>query len=265
MTATTGTLLDAIVADTRTALAAAGPAVDLPAVLPPIRSLRSSVEAHTTLGTCAVIAEHKRRSPSRGVLAPAGDSVDVRTRRYETAGAAGISVLTEARHFAGGMEDLCAARAATGDVPLLCKDFIVDERQLIAARMAGADAALLIAALYDRAALARMVATAHGIGLEVLLEVHDAVELERALATDADLIGINARDLRSFTVDLAVVEALAPLVSDRPVVAESGIHGASDVRRVQRAGAAAVLVGERLMTAPDPAAVLAELRAAGAT
>lgn len=257
----TGTILDRIVADVRARIEP-GPGRAHADDAPATRSLVASIGARAAAGRVAVIAEHKRRSPSAGAIAP-----DVRLERqvraYAEGGAAGISILTERDHFGGSLDDLRAARSFGLDVPLLCKDFILEESQLVAARDAGADAVLLLAVLHDAARLRELVDAAHAAGLEVLAEVRDADELQRVLATDADLVGINARDLRTFRVDLEVVERLARTVdASRPVVAESGIRGVDDVARVRRDGASAVLVGELLMRSADPAGLVERLGAA---
>lgn len=255
----TGTILDRIVADVRARIepGVVGDGVDLRDQ--PVRSLVASIRQRTDAGRVAVIAEHKRRSPSAGAIAP-DVRLDAQVRAYAQGGAAGISILTERDHFGGSLDDLRAARATGIDVPLLCKDFILEESQLAAARAAGADVVLLIAVLHDGQRLRELVDAAHDLGLEVLAEVRDETELERVLATDADLVGINARDLRTFEVDLDVVDELARIVAGaRPVVAESGIRGVIDVARVRRGGASAVLVGELLMRSEDPARLVEQL------
>ncbi len=210
-----------------------------------------------------VIAEVKRASPSRGLFAAGADARAV-AEDYLTGGAAALSVLTDGPFFHGSLEDLeqVAMRAHAGQppVPVLRKDFIVDPYQVLEARAAGADALLLIVAALDRVQLAELLATTWELGMEALVEVHNEAELETALTAGARVVGINNRDLRTFTVDLAVSERLAPRVpGDRIVVAESGIHRASDVERLAAAGIDAILVGEALMTAPNRPAALAEL------
>ena len=206
-----------------------------------------------------VIAEVKRRSPSKGEIRPGLDPVAC-AKAYAEAGAAAISVLTDERFFGGHLDHLGAVRAAV-DVPLLRKDFIIDAYQIDQARVAGADAVLLIAAALQAESLAMLLAHAQGLGLDVLMEVHDEAELELALAAGADLVGINNRDLRSFQVDLATSERLAARVPEAVMwVAESGIHSPADVERLRRVGAHAVLVGELLMRAPDVGAALRTLR-----
>jgi indole-3-glycerol phosphate synthase len=206
-----------------------------------------------------VIAEVKRRSPSRGEIRPDLDPVAC-AKAYAEAGAAAISVLTDERFFGGHLDHLGAVRAAV-DVPLLRKDFVIDAYQIDQARVAGADAVLLIVAALEPALLAELHTHAQGLGLDALVEVHDEAELERALVAGADLLGINNRDLRSFRVELATSERLAPLVPEGVVwVAESGIHTSADLERLRAAGAQAVLVGESLMRAPDVGAALRTLR-----
>ena len=202
----------------------------------------------------AVIAECKRRSPSAGALTEESHW-GARARAYARGGAAALSVLTEADHFGGALEHLREAGAA--GLPLLRKDFLIDPTMVVEAAAFGADAVLLLPCILDDQALADLHACADGLGLAALVEVHDEEELERALALDPDLIGVNARDLSTFEVDLATIERLMPLVPGEVLrVAESGIHGLEDLRRVQRAGADAVLVGEALMGSSDPAATL---------
>lgn len=210
-----------------------------------------------------VIAEVKRASPSRGVFATGADAVTV-AEDYLAGGATALSVLTDGPFFHGSLEDLerVAMRAHAGQppVPVLRKDFIVDPYQVLEARAAGADALLLIVVALDRMQLTELLAATWELGMEALVEVHDEAELETALATGARVVGINNRDLRTFTVDLSVSERLAPRVpGDRIVVAESGIHRTSDVERLAAAGVDAILVGEALMTAPNRQAAVAEL------
>lgn len=260
----TGTYLERIVDDVRARLAAEPEPMAGASPPPPARSLARTIRARRDAGELAIIAELKRRSPSVGAIDPDVDPA-ARARAYAAAGAAGISVLTEPDHFGGSIADLVAARGAAGDVPVLRKDFVVEATQVDTARAAGADALLLIAALHEPAALQVLVQDAHSLGLEVLLEVHDEADLDRALATDAALIGINNRDLRSFVVDLSVTERLAPLVRDgRLVVAESGVRSEADAARMRAAGADALLVGESLMRADDPGKLLRALAVAGA-
>jgi indole-3-glycerol phosphate synthase len=206
---------------------------------------------HFRASGSSVIAEVKRRSPSKGALADIPDPA-VLARAYERGGAAAISVLTEQRRFGGSLADLRAVRAAV-DVPLLRKDFIVEPYQLLEARAAGADLALLIVAALDDDDLRRLHDDARELGLTVLVEVHDEAETERAVALGAELIGVNARNLKSLAVDNDTFGRLAPLVpDDRVKVAESGIFGAGDVQRFVTQGARVVLVGEALVKDGDP-------------
>ncbi len=208
----------------------------------------------------AIIAEHKRRSPSAGVIRP-GSSVAEIARAYERGGAAAISVLTEERHFDGSLEDLREARAAC-TLPLLRKDFIVDSYQLAEAAWAGASAVLLIVAALEPAALEALHAEAGERGLDVLVEVHDRAELEVALGLGARIIGINNRDLRDFSVDIErTFELLDAIGPPTIVVAESGIASAEQLARLRDRGVQAALIGERLMREEDPASALQALLA----
>jgi indole-3-glycerol phosphate synthase len=207
-----------------------------------------------------VIAEIKRRSPSAGAIRADARPADV-ARRYEAAGAACLSVLTEPHHFGGSLDDLVEARGAVS-LPVLRKDFTVDPYQIVEARVAGADCILLIiASVPDQ--LVDLSAQAKAIGLDVLVEVHNEPELERALAAGADMIGINNRNLHDLSIDLATTERLRPRVPPGIlVVGESGIETPDDMRRIAGVGVDAVLIGQSLMRAPDPGAHLAALRAA---
>jgi indole-3-glycerol phosphate synthase len=206
----------------------------------------------------AVIAELKRRSPSRGDI-NAGLLPGPQAAAYVAGGAAAISVLTEPRHFGGSADDLAAVRSAI-DVPLLQKDFHVDPLQLIEARALGASAVLLIARAVDPRTLKDLVAGASALGLEALVEVRTESELEVALGTVAPVIGINCRDLESLAVDFAVTERLLPLVPpDRIAVAESGIRSRVDVEQAASCGADAVLVGSSVSAASDAVAAVGAL------
>ena len=206
----------------------------------------------------AVIAEVKRSSPSAGVLATEADPTE-RARAYAGAGAAAISVLTDAPHFGGSVGDLQAVRIAT-ELPILRKDFMVHPSQVIEARAFGADAVLLIAAILSADELAAMLATARDLGMDALVEAHAEEDLERAIASGAEVIGVNARDLETLKVDLAGALARLPLIPrDRVAVLESGVSTRSQVSAAVDAGASAVLVGDALMRAHDPVAKLREL------
>lgn len=205
-----------------------------------------------------VIAECKRRSPSRGVLRPEYDPVAI-ARAYAAAGAAAISVLTEPTFFDGSLDHLVAVRAAV-DVPLLRKDFIVSEYQLFEARAAGADAVLLIVAALDPAGLAALGRRAGELGLDTLVEVHDAAELAVAADAGAAVIGVNNRNLKTLAVDVNASEALiARMPAGAVAVSESGLKSRADLARLRQRGYRAFLVGERFMTATDPGAALREL------
>jgi len=211
-----------------------------------------------------VIAECKRRSPSRGVLRADYDPVAI-AAGYVAAGAAAISVLTEPTFFDGSLDHLAAVRRAV-DVPLLRKDFVVSEYQLLEARAAGADAVLLIVAALAQADLRRLSARAGELGLDVLVEVHDAAELDRALAAGATAIGVNNRNLRTLSVDVQASEALiARMPRGVIAVSESGLRSAGDLRRLASLGYRAFLIGERFMTTDDPGAELRRLLDASAT
>ncbi len=208
----------------------------------------------------AVIAEIKRRSPSRGDLAPDLDPASL-ARQYEAGGAACLSVLTDARFFGGSPADLRAARAAVG-LPVLRKDFTVGPRDVCDARLMGADAVLLIAAVLEDRLLADLVALAGRLDLAALVEVHDAAELGRALAAGATLVGVNQRDLRTFAVDRDLAARLAPsFPPDVVAVAESGIRDAADAARLAAAGYRALLLGESVVTSADPRGAVAALAA----
>jgi indole-3-glycerol phosphate synthase len=198
----------------------------------------------------SVIAEHKRRSPSAGAIRDGATVEDV-VCAYERAGAAALSVLTEGPHFGGSLADLRAARAATR-LPILRKDFVVDHYQLFESAVAGADAILLIVAALEPRELERLHVDALALDLDVLVEVHDAEELEVALELDADVIGINNRDLTDFTVDVArTFELLSDVPAGKVVVSESGISTREQLDELERVGVDAVLVGEALMRADD--------------
>lgn len=209
-----------------------------------------------------VIAEVKRHSPSRGLLAVIDDPAAL-ARDYEAGGASVISVLTEQRRFRGTLADLDAVRAAV-DVPVLRKDFVVSSYQLWEARAHGADLVLLLVVALEQNALVSLIERAQSIGLTPLVECHTAREVDRALDAGAQLIGINARDLRTLEVDRGNFARLAPRIPEHVVkVAESGVRGPHDVIEYARNGADAVLVGGTLVTGKDPRSLVADLVAAG--
>ena len=206
----------------------------------------------------AIIAEIKRRSPSRGEFRSVFDVSEL-AQAYRRGGAAAISVLTDAEYFGAQPADLAVARNASG-LPVLRKDFLITEYMLVESRLIRADAVLLIAAILPGAQLAEMIALAGELSLASLVEVHSEHELARALDAGAPIIGINARDLRSFTVDLPLTCRLAQLVPPGvQVVAESGIRSRADIEMLRASGIGAFLIGESLLTAADPARMLSEL------
>ena len=257
-----GGLLDAIAASVRTTVAFRRASVPLDELSRAAARRRPDGarfrEAIARAGRVNIIAECKRRSPARGVLARAY-APDAIARVYERAGAAAISVLTEPTFFDGALAHLEAVRAATS-LPLLRKDFILDEYQIYEARAAGADAILLIVALLGDETLQRLADCARALALAALVEVHSPLELSAAREAGADIIGVNSRDLRTLAVDPGVCDALIQAAPAGCVmVAESGIRHRADVDRLAARGYRAFLIGERLMTAPDPASALAEL------
>lgn len=209
-------------------------------------------------GTVRLLAEVKRRSPSAGVIREGADPAEI-AQAYEQGGAAALSVLTDTEFFGGSLEALRRARAATA-LPVLRKDFIVDPVQVWEARAAGADAILLILRALDDSMLCDLLALARELEMDVLVEAHTAEEVNRGLAADATLLGVNNRDLATFTTDLGLSEQLARQVPAAVTfVAESGIHTAADVDRLGASGVDAVLVGEALMRQPDISAAAAAL------
>jgi indole-3-glycerol phosphate synthase len=217
----------------------------------------AALRQQSAVGT-AIIAEVKKGSPSKGIIRADFDPCDI-ARRYQAGGATCLSVLTDQRFFMGSLAYL-EAIAEIVSLPLLRKDFVVDSYQIYEARAAGADAVLLIAAALSQDALTELVAVATDLNLDVLLEVHNEEELERALRLPVELIGINNRDLKTFHTDLAVTERLLPLIpADRLVVSESGLRCRADIRRLQQAGAGAFLIGESLMREADFEKKLQEL------
>jgi indole-3-glycerol phosphate synthase len=218
------------------------------------RALRASIAA----GRAAVIAEIKKASPSKGVLREDFRPAEI-AETYARNGAACLSVLTDERFFQGSVDYLQQARAAC-ELPVLRKDFMVDEYQVMEAGAMGADCILLIVACLADSQMADLEAAAHALGMDVLVEVHDGDELDRALKLKTPLVGINNRNLRTFDVTLDTTLGLLPRVpADRLLVTESGILGAADVKRMRDANVHAFLVGEAFMRAPDPGAALANL------
>lgn len=209
------------------------------------RGFIAALRRQAAIGT-AIIAEVKKGSPSKGIIRADFDPCDI-AKRYQAGGATCLSVLTDHRFFLGSLAYL-EAIAEIVSLPLLRKDFVVDSYQIYEARAAGADAVLLIAAALEQDVLSELISVATDLSLDILLEVHNENELERALRLPVELIGINNRDLKTFHTDLAVTERLLPLIpSDRLVVAESGLCCRADIQRLQKAGAGAFLIGESLM------------------
>ena len=224
-------------------------------------SFRPFKEALTRPGV-SLIAEHKRRSPSAGTIREGVSVADV-VRAYERGGAAAVSVLTEPFHFGGSLDDLREARAASS-LPVLRKDFIVDEYQLYEAAALGADAILLIVAALEKDELERLLQEARALDLDALVEVHDEPELEIALEVEADVLGINNRDLTDFSVDVQrTFTLLADVPAGKTVVSESGFSTREQIEELERVGVDAVLIGETLMRAPDIEAAVRELTGGG--
>jgi len=222
---------------------------------PSPRNLERTLRGYAEADGVAVIAEVKRASPSAGPIDVDADP-RVQAIAYDAAGAAAISVLTEPEHFGGSLEDLRVVRGSV-EHPVLRKDFIVHPTQLLEARAAGADSVLLIAACLGDDELVDLIGASRALGMEPLLEAHGDDDLARALATDAAVVGVNARDLESLVVDTEAARArLARVPDDRVAVAESGIATREDVEAVVEAGASAILVGEALMRSEDPGAAI---------
>jgi indole-3-glycerol phosphate synthase len=255
--------LDEIIAHKRTEVEKLLPRLDklraAAALRDDVRSFADALRADPT--RLAMIAEVKRASPSAGTIAADFDPLTI-ARGYEKAGASALSILTDEKYFQGRLEYLSLIRSQV-DIPCLRKDFIIHEAQIFEAVVAGADAILLIVAALDQPSLEHLLEVAHTYQLDALVEVHDLPELERALATDARIIGVNNRNLKTFTVDLATTEALAEEVPDDILlVAESGIKTPADAERLAEAGADALLVGETLMRSTNILVDLPALRAA---
>lgn len=252
--------LDELVQSTREALArrkAERPLAELERELGEHREGRPFAEALSRPGT-SLIAEHKRRSPSAGTIREGATCGEI-VRAYERGGAAAVSVLTEEAHFGGSLADLREARAAT-ELPLLRKDFTVDPYQLYEAKAAGADAVLLVVGSVRDRELSELYRVAGELDLDAIVEIHRDEELEVALELDADVIGINNRDLEDFSVDIdRTFDLLADVPAGKVVVSESGIHHRAQVEQLEQVGVDAVLVGEVLMRAPDPESAVREL------
>jgi len=233
------------------------PLSELEAALDGRPESRPFQEALTRPGI-SLIAEHKRRSPSAGVIREGADLTEV-VRAFERGGAAALSILTEPFHFGGSLDDMRVARAAT-HLPVLRKDFIVDPYQVYESAAAGADAILLIVAALEPDALGELLREAWGLDLDVLVEVHDTEELESALELEAEVIGINNRDLSDFSVDIErTFELLSDVPAGKTVVSESGFSTRDELDELDRVGVDAVLIGETLMRSPDPEAAVREL------
>jgi indole-3-glycerol phosphate synthase len=225
---------------------------------PPARDFAGALRAKIAAGRPAVIAESKRASPSRGLLRKSYDPAAI-ARSYERGGAACLSVLTDREYFQGAPEHLMAARDACA-LPVLRKDFVIDAYQVVEARAMGADCVLLIAAAIELPVMRALEETALGLGMAVLVEVHDGAELERALQLRTPLVGINNRDLRTFETRLdTTLQLLARVPAGRLVISESGIATPEDVRKLSSRGVRAFLVGEAFMRASDPGDALSIL------
>ena len=255
------TILDQIIAHKRAVEVPLLPPVERSALrdLPPCRGFRAALVRNRS-GPIRVIAECKKASPSKGVFAPDYDPV-LTGFHYVHGGASCLSVLTDERWFQGHLDHLLAVRAAI-QLPIIRKDFTVDPRQISQARLAGADAILLIAACLETGLMRDLYGFARELGLDVLVEVHDVDEAMCALSIGADLVGVNNRNLHDFSVSLnRTIELLSGLLGgDRVVVSESGIRNRDDCRMLEQAGVDAVLVGETLMMSADPVAELHKLR-----
>ena len=225
--------------------------VEAYSVLRSVLSMSRSILRHYP----GIIAEHKRRSPSKGEIKPMSDVGKI-AEAYASNGAAAMSVLTDTPYFGGSLADLAVAREKAPRLPLLRKEFVVDEYQIYQARLMGADAVLLIAALLDTDTLQRFNDTAHSLGIETLVEVHDAKEILK-VPEDADMVGVNNRDLTSFSINIGNSARLVDMLPEGIVkVAESGIQNAEDIDRLRSVGCDGFLIGEALMSQPDPGAAL---------
>lgn len=225
-----------------------------------LKGQRRSFRAALASKRPAIIGEVKKASPSRGLFTDSFDPAAI-AQRYEAGGAAALSVLTDAQYFKGSLLHLEAARRATS-LPVLRKDFIIDEAQIAETALSGADALLLIAAILDRNRLRQLRECAESLGLDVLVEAHNEAEMAAALDSGATIVGVNNRDLHTFQVSLETSIRLSRLLLPGILaVSESGVHSREDVDRLLDAGYSAFLVGEHLMTAPDPAAALRDLAA----
>ena len=252
--------LDELVGATREALhrrKRERPLAELEAEAGSVPEGRPFAEALSRPGT-SLIAEHKRRSPSAGTIREGTSCADV-VRAYERGGAAALSVLTEEAHFGGSLADLHEARAAS-ELPVLRKDFTIDPYQLYEAKAAGADAVLLGVGAMTQRELASLYREAHSLDLDAVVEIHNEEELDRALEVDADVLGINNRDLEDFSVDIQrTFDLLADIPAGKVVVSESGIQNRHQIDELEQVGVDAVLIGEALMRAPDPEAAVREL------
>lgn len=247
------TILDEIVASKRREVAAARARMPLDeletqaAEAPPVRDFRAALAGP---GPIRLIAEVKKASPSAGLLRADFDPIVI-ARTYQAHGASALSVLTDVPYFQGHLSYLARIRASVA-IPLLRKDFLIDDYQVVEARMAGADAVLLIAEVLDDEQLSALLARARSLGMTALVELHEEANLPRVLAAGADLVGINNRDLRRFVTDVNLTLRLRDQVPPGVVlVSESGIRERRDVERLEAAGVSAILVGESLMRAPD--------------
>jgi indole-3-glycerol phosphate synthase len=252
--------LDELVGATREALhrrKRERPLAELEAEAGAVPEGRPFAEALSRPGT-SLIAEHKRRSPSAGAIREGASCGEV-VSAYERGGAAALSVLTEEAHFGGNLADLREARVAT-ELPILRKDFTIDPYQLYEAKAAGADAVLLVVGAMTQGELTSLYREAHALDLDAVVEIHDEEELDRALEVDADVLGINNRDLVDFSVDIQrTFDLLADIPAGKVVVSESGIHSRHQIDELEQVGVDAVLIGEALMRAPDPEAAVREL------